>query len=469
MKLTLPEYLYTILTLATGTLAGEPAGKPVSERPMLAGPWLVSVEPARMSSCVRSLCDFGTRHTLSGTQSQTRGIGAARNWIADQLRSDGTQTQLEEFNVPPSVRVPTGARIVNVVHTVQGVGEAAKSRAYYVVAHYDSRNGEVLDATGEAPGANDNASGVAVAMELARIVAAKPLDSTVVFLFTSGEEQGLLGAKAHADAAAARSGLSIRAVLNNDIVGDPTERPDDASGWPEGMAVSPDLRAAARGPEARTTVRVFSEGTPRSDTAEQRAKMRQRSSEGDSLSRQIARFVAYVADREQLALRPMLVMRPDRFLRGGDHSAFNEAGFAAVRFSALNEDYSRQHANIVPREGKPYGDVASFVDETYVANVARLNLATLVHLSNAPDTPSNVKLHADQLDPNSKLSWDAPSGGGVEGYEVVWRLTTDWQWMYSVNVKERREVTLPINKDNVFFGVRSYNEKGYVSPVAVAR
>ena len=165
----------------------------------------------------------------------------------------------------------------------------------------------------------------------------------------------------------------------------------------------------------------------------------------------------------------MLIYRQDRFLRGGDHIAFNDAGFAAVRFTVLNEDYSRQHVGVTQRDGQPYGDVPSFVDEQYLTNVAKVNLATLVHLANAPRTPPNVRIITANLDEHTELTWDACPEPDTTGYEVVWRETTQWEWTQTLDVGARTRVKLPINKDNVFFGVRAYDADGYRSPVGFAQ
>jgi Zn-dependent M28 family amino/carboxypeptidase len=440
----------------------------------LALPWTEQVDAHRMGESVRKLASFGTRHTLSSADDPARGIGAARAWIKGQLAAapgaTGVEAKFEQFTLPAGPRTPNGANVVNVVAVVPGKNEKCRGRAYYVVGHYDSRNGDGLNAKDDAPGANDDASGVAVVIELSKLVAAKPLESTVVFLCTAGEEQGLLGATAHAKSVSAQKPYQIIAVLNNDIVGDPAYRPgsDGITAWPGGVNVTPDTMSSAAGPDPKSVVRVFSEGLPRTLTPEQLTKLRTLSAESDSPSRQIARFIEYVAGREGLEVRPMVVMRPDRFLRGGDHSAFNDEGFPAVRFTVLNEDYSRQHADVTTRDGKPYGDVPSFIDEDYLANVAKVNLAALVHMASAPSTPSHVRLITAKLDHNTVLRWDASPETDVAGYEVVWRATTEWQWSHALDVGQRRDVLLPINKDNVFFGVRSYDHEGFRSPVAFA-
>ncbi len=422
------------------------------------------VSPQSAKLIVERLASFGTRHTASDTESADRGIGAARNWIKATLEEyanagapgNGMRVEFEEFDVPASQRLPRGVKVVNVVATLPGTLTAedrVPRRAVYVVAHYDSRNADPMDAAGDAPGANDDASGVAVVMECARVLASRgALEQTVVFLCTAGEEQGLLGAKYHAEHIAAGKPYEILAVLNNDIVGDPLG-PPDADGKPR---------------ETRDRIRLFSESLPRSAGAEEYAKIRGLSAEGDSPSRQIARLIADVAQWHELPVKPTLVFRQDRFLRGGDHAAFNEAGFPAVRLTEVDETYDRQHANVTEREGRRYGDLPEFVDAEYLANVARLNVAAIVHLASAPSVPSDVRLITADLSSDTLLRWSPSPEPDIAGYEVVWRETTSPVWQYSLNVGNFTEARIPVGKDDVFFGVRAFDKDGYRSPVVFA-
>lgn len=422
---------------------------------------VASVSADRCREAVDTLCSFGTRHTLSATDDPARGIGAARNWLKAQFEeiaatTDGRMTvSLESFDVPksPSIpRLPNGATVVNVVAVLQGTSEAAKARRYYVVGHYDTINAERLDATGDAPGANDDASGTAVVLECARVLAAHPLEATVVFLCTAAEEQGLVGAKLHAEAAAKRGDL-VAGVLSNDIVGDPgVKYYDMEKGWQS----------------SRNHVRLFSEGLPRGSSAQELAEIRQLGKEGDSPSRQLARYILDIAQREALPVQPVPILRFDRFLRGGDHTAFNESGFSAVRFSVPAEDYSRQHQNVTQRDGKPYGDVPEFVDAGYVADVAKLNAAVLYHLANAPAAPAAVRMVTKQLETGTTLRWKANQEADVAGYEVMWRRTTSLKWEGSFDAGTTTEWTSEASKDNYFFGVRAYDKAGFRSPVTFA-
>jgi hypothetical protein len=415
------------------------------------------------------LVSFGTRHTLSDPTSETRGVGAARRWIKAELEryaKDGggkLQVSMEEFTAPKGRRIAQPTLTANVVAVLPGTMPEAAGRRYYVVGHYDSMpsptynketddGGWVKDPMLDAPGANDDGSGTTVVMEIARAMAGRPCEATIVFLCTVGEEQGLIGAKYHAETAAANK-EDIRGVLSNDIVGDPS--------GPGG-----DKARSARG-----LVRVFSEALPRNPPAKEYAQIRTLGAESDSPSRQLARYIAEVAEKERTPIRPMLVFREDRFLRGGDHSAFNEAGFSAVRFCEVYEDYRHQHQT--PRvetgpDGKPvqYGDLLEFVDFGYVADVAKLNAAVLVNLANAPSVPGHARILTAKLEYSTTLRWEKSPEPDVAGYEVVWRETTSPMWNHVKDVGNVTEATIDENKDNVFFGVRAYDRDGYRSPVA---
>lgn len=417
------------------------------------------------------LVSFGTRHTLSDTSSPTRGIGAARNWIKEELERYAAagggrlQVSFEEFEAPKGKRIPAPTPVMNIVAVLPGTMPQAAARRYYVVGHYDSMpsptynketddGGWVKDPSLDAPGANDDGSGTTVVMEIARAMAGRPCEATIVFLCVVGEEQGLVGSKYHAETAAGNK-EDIRAVLSNDIVGDPS--------GPGGDPARAD----------RNHVRIFSEALPRNPPAKEYAQIRLLGSESDSPSRELARYIVDVAKKEHTALSPMLVFRSDRFLRGGDHSSFNEAGFAAVRFCEVYEDYRHQHQT--PRvetgpDGTPvqYGDLLQFVDFGYVADVAKLNAAVLVNLANAPSVPAKVRIVTAKLETATTLRWEKSPEPDVAGYEVVWRDTTSPLWDHVKDVGNTTEATLEESKDNFFFGVRAYDKDGYRSPVAFA-
>ncbi len=434
--------------------ADAPASLP---RPTLPSQLAAQVRPQILRAHVDKLCSFGTRHTLSSQDDPARGIGAARTWLQqtfeDCQRSIPGQPLLtvytDVFDQPPMERMPTGGKIVNVIAVIPGTMKEAAARRYYVSAHYDTIPTDRMNPIADAPGANDNASGTAALLEIARVVAANPLESTVVLAAFAGEEQGLLGAKWHAGAQRDVN-ADIRAVLNNDIIGDPSPA---YNGKP--------------GPHANI-VRVFSEGLTSNPRALQLAEIRRLGSESDSPSRQIARYIFEVAQWEQTAVQPVLVFRPDRFMRGGDHLAFNDKAYAAVRFTAPGEDYTRQHQDTRDEGGVKWGDRPEFVDENYLAGVTRLNLAALVHLANAPSEPANVRIITARLEQGTTLRWEKSPEPDVAGYEVVWRDTTAALWQHARDVKNATEATLEISKDNVFFGVRAYDKDGYRSPVTFA-
>lgn len=472
--------MLTALPFAVATLSSLVASQPPqSSKPSLPASVTSRIEPRSCRSDIDSLVSFGTRHTLSDPTSKTRGIGAARNWLADEMKKADAgvgklEVHLEEFDVPPMQRLPNGAHLANVVGVLKGT--KYPDRRYYVVGHYDSRNGDGNDAVGDAPGANDDASGTVVVLQIARALATAPLESTVVFLCTAGEEQGLVGAKYHADQAKAR-GENIVAVLNNDIVGDPygelvktldhPRSPDDLN---LDRLLGPAFGIA---PPETTVVRIFSEGIPRSMSAEKYAEVRSLAAENDSPSRQLARYIADVARRESTTIQPKLIFRSDRFLRGGDHSSFLDNGFPAVRFTAPHEEYSRQHQNVKTEtlpdgSSKHFGDTAEFVDFQYLADVARLNAATIIHLANAPSTPANVRVITAELTNSTTLRWTANPEPDNAGYEVVWRDTTAADWQESKPVGNVTEITLPLSKDDLFFGVRAIDNEGYRSPVGFA-
>lgn len=410
------------------------------------------VDPAKLRASVDRLAGFGTRHTLSDTVSEVRGIGAARRWIEAEMR----RSAVDRGGAPPLAvafdshhiaadgkRIDREVDVVNVVATLPGTRAEAAARRVYVVAHYDSRASDPMDAKSDAPGANDDGSGTALVLELARVLAPRQLDATVVFMASAGEEQGLVGARAHARAAKA-GGVDVRAVLSFDIVGDPS---------------------APNGPKRVDSIRLFSEGMPLAATPESVALVRTLGTESDAPSRQLARFVAMLAAWHGTAVRPTLVFRPDRFLRGGDHTAFAEQGYTAVRFTEHGEHYDRQHQDVREENGVRYGDVPEHVDPHYLALLTRLAAVAVLHLANAPATPADARVVATDLGDDTTLRWSPAPDRDVAGYEVVWRATTSAQWE-AMQVVEGTEVTLPLHKDDWIFGVRSFDDQGWRSPAA---
>ncbi|MFD9223071.1 M20/M25/M40 family metallo-hydrolase [Streptomyces sp. NPDC060064] len=409
---------------------------------------LREIDRDRIEATVRKLASFGTRHTLSSQDDPKRGIGAARDWILAELKrcaigSGGRMTvELQSYIQEPVPRIPVATRITNIVATLRG--SADPDRVYVVSGHYDSRATDVMDATSDAPGADDDASGVAVAMELARVMATRRPAATIVFAAVAGEEQGLFGA-AHMARTFKTAGVDLQGMFTDDIVGSPTA--DDG----------------ARDPY---TIRLFAEGVPTSETPEEAATRRSVGGENDSPSRQLARFVRDVADNDATGMHVRVVYRRDRYLRGGDHIPYLERGFPAARFTEPAEDFAHQHQDVKVVDGKQYGDLPEFCDFGYIARVAKVNGAALWTLAQAPGTPKGAKILTSALTNATELVWQRGSEADLAGYEVVWRETTAPEWTHVVPAGDTTSHTVDLSKDNVFFGVRAVNRAGLRSPVA---
>lgn len=442
---------------ATPSASSSPAGTapPGSRPPATAQPptrelraLLREIDPDRIEATVRRLVSFGTRHTLSAQDDPARGIGAARDWLLAELRSyaeasGGRMTaELQSYVQEPGPRIPTATRITNVVATLRG--SVTPERVYVVSGHYDSRVTDVMDATSDAPGADDDASGVAVALELARVMAKRRPAATIVFAAVAGEEQGLFGSAYMAQQFKA-AGADVQGMFTNDIVGSPTA--DD-------------------GTEDPYTVRLFAEGVPTSETAEQAAIRRSVGGENDSATRQLARFVRDVADNDATGMNVRVVYRRDRYRRGGDHIPFLERAYPAARFTEPAEDFAHQHQDVRVEDGKQYGDLPEFCDFAFIARVAQVNGAALWTLAQAPGTPRGAKIVTTNLTNATELVWTRGTEPDLAGYEVVWRETTAPEWTHVVPVGDVTRHVVDLSKDNVFFGVRAVNAKGLRSPVA---
>lgn len=412
---------------------------------------LREIDARNIERTIRKLVSFGTRNTLSTQQDPNRGIGAARDWLyAEFLRaaaeSGGRMTvEKQTFEQLKAARIPEPTMLTNVVATLRGTDPDSEGRVYVVSAHYDSMCGRATDATCDAPGANDDASGTAAVLEMARAMAKYKFEATIIFMAVAGEEQGLLGAT-HFAALARQKGIHIEAMFTNDIVGN---------------------TLGGNGVRDRRTLRVFSEGVPSSEKPEEATVRRGVGGENDSASRQLARFINEVAARYVPQMKIMMVYRRDRYLRGGDHIPFLERGFAAVRFTEPNENYDHQHQNVRTENGVQYGDLPEFVDFQYVANVARVNAAALSMLALAPARPKNVNILTARLSNDTDLKWDANNEKDLAGYEIVWRETTAPVWTNTQAVGKVTSYTLKgISKDNYFFGVRAIDTSGNRSPVS---
>ncbi|MFJ4785603.1 M20/M25/M40 family metallo-hydrolase [Streptomyces sp. NPDC088794] len=410
---------------------------------------LREIDPARIEATVRKLVSFGTRHTLSVQDDPARGIGAARDWLLTELRSHAAASggrmtaELQSYVQEPASRIPTATKITNVLATLRG--SVTPERVYVVSGHYDSRVTDVMDATSDAPGADDDASGVAVVLELARVLARRRPAATIVFAAVAGEEQGLYGSTYLAQQLKA-AGTDVQGMFTNDIVGSPTA--DDGTKDPY-------------------TIRLFTEGVPSSETAAQAALRRSVGGENDSATRQLARFVRDVADNDATGMHVRVVYRRDRYLRGGDQIPFLERGYPAARFTEPAEDFAHQHQDVrVDGTGKQYGDLPEFCDFGYVGRVARVNGAALWTLAQAPGTPRGAKIVTSALTNSTTLVWTRGTEPDLAGYEIVWRETTAPEWTHVLHAGDVTTYGVDLSKDNVFFGVRAVNRQGLRSPVA---
>jgi hypothetical protein len=410
---------------------------------------LREIDPARIEATVRRLVAFGTRHTLSEQDNPVRGIGAARDWIFQQMQtyaaaSAGRMTvELQSFIQPVSSRIPAPTRITNVVATVHG--RVAPERIYVVTGHYDSRVTDVMNATSDAPGADDDASGVAVVMELARVLATRRPEATIVLAAVAGEEQGLYGSD-HLAQVFADAGADVQAMFSNDIVGTGNAH--------DGTRNDP------------RTVRLFVEGVPTSETPAQAAIRKSVGGENDGPSRQLGRFVETVAENPQTGMDVRVIWRRDRYLRGSDHISFLLRGYPAARFTEPRENFAHEHQDVRVENGVQYGDLPEFCDFGYIARVARVNAATVWSLAQAPGTPRGVVIDTTQLTNETTLRWQRGTEPDLAGYEVLWRETTAPDWTDVLAVGDVTTVTIDLSKDNVFFGVRAVDADGHRSPAA---
>jgi peptidase M28-like protein len=412
---------------------------------------LKQISAAKIQANIEKLVSFQTRLTLSAQDPASvaagRGIGAAREWIKSEFERYSKdcggclQVKTDSFTESPMDRIPLPTVITNVYAVLKGVDPERAKGIVLVTGHYDSRNSNDQDPAGIAPGANDDASGTAVSLECARVLSKLKFPGTIIFLTVAGEEQGLNGS-AHFAKMAKSEAWNIAAVLNNDIVGGNRGQGQDSS-----------------------VVRVFSEGVPAAATEADLRLIRNLGGESDSISRQVARYISEVGRTYDVGVKPTLIFRLDRYLRGGDHYSFNKEGFAAVRFTEFREDFSHEHQNVRTENGIEYGDLPKFVDFDYVASVARLNAATLASLASAPLSPGKVRLQTKELQNDSTLTWEAAPL--ATSYEVLWRATTSPEWEHVQAVGNVSRMTLQQSKDNVIFAVRSVDGQGHRSlPVA---
>ncbi|MCZ6755624.1 MAG: M28 family metallopeptidase [Gemmatimonadetes bacterium] len=411
---------------------------------------VAEVSAERIEHTIRTLVGFGTRHTLSDTLSDTRGIGAARRWLKGefdviaQACGGCLEVFFDEGVVEGSERsrIPEDVNIVNVVAVQRGT--TYPNRYILITGHYDSRVSDAMDTTSDAPGANDDASGTAATLEAARVLSQYRFAKTLVYAPLAGEEQGLYGGRQLAQRAQ-REGWIVEAVLNNDIIGN---------------------IAGQDGVVDNTAFRVFSEPTPQTETEQERQRRRFTGGEVDGISRQLARYVDRITGLYLPNIDAVMIYRLDRFGRGGDHRRFNDLGFPAVRLTEMHENYTRQHQDIRTEDGIAYGDVADAVDFDYAARIVAVNVATMASLAWAPPPPDSVRIRG-AVRPSTSLWW---SGAPGQGYRVYWRETTAPQWTHHRWVGDTTAVTLEnIVIDNYLFGVVAVGPQGNESVVVFPR
>ena len=405
---------------------------------------VAEVNADSLKGYINKLVSFGTRHTLSTTQDSKKGIGAARNWVISKFdefakNSNGRmKSELDKWVLQKDgKRIDSVADMGNAMAILKGTDTSDK-RIFIISGHLDSRITDVMNRTSNAPGANDDGSGVAAVLECARIMSKTAFPSTIIFVAVCGEEQGLLGAE-HLAEKAKQNNWEITAVLNNDIMGSNN---------------SSDTRIIDN-----TKLRVFSEGVPAFELDKKSAAIRQFGLENDGASRQLARYVKETGERYVANTELVLVYRADRFLRGGDHTPFLQKGFAAVRLTEMNENFEHQHQDLRTEKGTVYGDLAEFMDFEYLRKNTAVNLSNLANLAKAPAVPQDVKIDVKNLSNSTWLYWKKPATGKLKGFYVMMRETYQGLWQKKF-FTTATEITLPYSKDNYFFAVQSVSEEG---------
>lgn len=397
-----------------------------------------------LKSYIQKMVSFGTRHTLSSQTNPKRGIGAARNYVLGKFKEfeKNAAGRLSSFIDTTTIaadgrRVNRNIVLGNVMAILQGTDPADK-RVFIISGHLDSRNSNIMDSTGEAPGANDDASGVAAVIEAARVMSKNHFAATVIFVAVSGEEQGLLGSAFLANKAK-KENREIGAMLNNDIVGSNNSN--------ETHIVN------------NTQLRVFSEGIPATADEKTTQRIRFLGLENESASRQLARYVKETGERYVDQLEVVLVYRPDRFLRGGDHIPFLKNGFTAVRITEMNENFTRQHQDLRTENGIEYGDYLKHIDFDYLKKNTSVNIAVLASLANAPSPPLQPKMDTKELTNSTLLSWQPPANGKIKGYFVLIRETYSPVWQKKI-FTAGHSIRIPYSKDNYLFGVQAVGMDG---------
>jgi hypothetical protein len=397
-----------------------------------------------LKSYIHSMVSYGTRNTLSTQTDAKRGIGAARVWVLNKFnefakQAGGRLTAIIDTTTlqPDGRRVDAPLVLGNVVATLKGT-DLNDDRVFIISGHLDNMRSNVMDRVGDAPGANDDASGVSAVLECARIMSKHSFPATIVFIAVSGEEQGLLGANYNADKSK-KNNVNIEAVLNNDIMG--------SNNSSETNIID------------NTRIRVFSEGLSVLDTGRVATNIRNLGLENDGKARQLARYVKEIGERYVDNLQVVMVYRNDRFLRGGDHTPYVLRGYAAVRITEMNENYYHQHQDVRLENNIQYGDLPEFMDFEYLRKNSAMNLSNLANLAKAPSMPLEVKIDNTRLTNTSTLYWKAPKTGTVKGYYLMVRETTSPVWQKKI-FTDKTEIMVPYSKDNYFFAVQSVGNTG---------
>jgi hypothetical protein len=397
-----------------------------------------------LQSYIKTLVAFGTRNSLSTQTNPRRGIGAARTWLLKRFnefakQSNGRLSVINDTTTiqPDKRRVDTLMLVGNVMATLKG-SDPNDKRIFIISAHLDTRRIDVLDRINDAPGADDDGSGIAAVMECARVMSKHSFPATIIFVSFSGHEQVLYGSIFMSEKAK-REHWNVEAVINNDIMGSNNSNETNIIG--------------------NTKVRVFSEGLPAYETEKNAVNIRDLGLENDGKARQLARYIKETGERYIDNLEVVLIYRNDRFLRGGDHRSFVERGFTAVRITEMNENYTRQHEDVRVENGIQYGDLLEYIDFEYLRKNTGLNLSTLANLAKSPSMPDSVKMDVKKLTNSTYLYWQAPTIGKIKGYYILMRETTSAVWQKKIFTTST-EMRLPYSKDNYFFAVQSVNESG---------
>lgn len=446
------KLIYSLSLLCLLSYTAVKAQNVVKRDPEIEG-MLNEVSATNLETTIKKLVSFQTRHTLSDTLSKTTGIGAARNWIRSEFeqysKASGGKLQVsfDTFVQPADGRrILQPVTLKNVLAILPGTDPEDK-RMLMISGHYDSRVTDVMNIKDFAPGANDDASGVAAVMELARIMSKHQFSATLVFIAMVGEEQGLYGATNLAKRARAE-GWDVNLLMNNDIVGN-------------SYGMETDLKD-------NSSVRIFSEGVSPVETKEQAAARQSTGSDNDGNARQAARYIKEVGERYVDQLSVKLIYRRDRFLRGGDHTPFSQQGFTAVRVTEMNEDFNRQHQDVRVEKGFKFGDLPEYVDYGYLQKVSRLNLAVLANVALATQEPQAVTVLTAGLTNKTALKWTAPKGKAPVGYYILMRETSSPVWEKKTFVTGTF-VNMPYSKDNYYFGIQSVDSEGHESLIVIPR